>query len=111
MADEEEKRVSIASLMQSLADLRYSVSEFQDSIEAYLTAVEETWREVKSNLASVEARLAGMEVRLAALPLEGAVELNELNAMREDLAAIGKEITKMRQRFRAFAGGTLERIN
>lgn len=112
MPDEgDQLKASIDAVMQSLGNLRYSVSEFQDSIEDYLVSVEETWREVKSHLASVEARLASMEVRLSSLAVDGEVQLEELNAMRNDIAAIGKELMKMRQRFRSFAEGTLERIN
>jgi uncharacterized protein YoxC len=112
MSDEsEEKRLSVEAVMQSMADLRFSVSQFQNSIEDFLVSVEETWREVKSSLASIEARLAGMEVRVSTLPIDAEINLEEMNAMRDDLAAIGKEVAKMRQRFHSFAEATLVRVN
>jgi uncharacterized protein YoxC len=108
---DEEKRMSVEAVMQSMADLRFSVSQFQNSIEDFLVSVEETWREVKSSLASIEARLAGMEVRVSTLPIDAEINVEEMNAMNEDLAAISTEVSRMRQRFQTFAQATLVRVN
>ncbi len=111
MAEEFDKNVSLDTIRQALADLRYSVSDFQEVIGEYLTAVDDLWREAKSHLASIEARLAGMEVQLSMTTLDQEWQPDSLVAMLKDLNEVGRELTKMRQRFHAFARGTLERIN
>ena len=107
----EKEKVTLEVLMESLANLRYSVSQFQESIEEYLEAVEETWREVKSWLASIEARLAGMEVSLSSMQPDAEWQPEQIDQMLVDLNAVGADLGKMRQRFRSFAHGTMERIN
>lgn len=107
----EKEKITLEMLMQSLGDLRYSVSQFQDSIEEYLAAIEETWREVKSWLASIEARLAGMEVSLSSMAPDADWQPEQIDQMLVDLNAVGADLAKMRQRFRSFTRGTLERVN
>ncbi len=107
----EKEPLTVETLKGSLADLRYAVSRFQDSIQEYLEAIEETWREVKSWLASIEARLAGMEVSLSSMPPDAEWQPGQIEQMLEDLNLVGADLAKMRQRFRSFAQGTLERIN
>lgn len=107
----EKEKVTLETLKESLSNLRYSVSQFQDSIEEYLGAIEETWREVKSWLASIEARLAGMEVSLSAMSPDAEWQAEQIDQMLVDLNAVGADLAKMRQRFRSFAHGTLERVN
>ena len=102
---------TVEAIKESLADLRYAVSQFQESIEEYLTAVEDTWREVKSWLASIEARLAGMEVSLSSMPPDAEWQPEQVDQMLADLQVVGADLAKMRQRFRAFAHGTMERVN
>lgn len=111
MTDEFDKNVTLDTIRQALADLRYSVSDFQEIIGEYLTAVDELWREAKSHLASIEARLAGMEVQLSMTTLDEEWQPDRLVAMLKDLSEAGRELVRMRQRFQAFARGTMERIN
>jgi len=114
MAEETDDSVTLETISQAFADLRFSVSEFQDIIEQYLTAVEELWREAKSHLASIEARLAGMEVQFSMTAADaGNSEWGPENikTILKDLNEVGRELTKMRQRFHSFTRGTLDRIN
>ncbi len=109
--EQEEGKVTVDTLKESLADLRFRVSEFQDGIGEYLVAVEELWAEVKSHLASVEARLAALEVQLSAMPGDPEWRVERLDQMLRDLKEIGEGIGRMRQRFRSFTQGYKERIN
>jgi len=114
MNEEVNDSVTLEMISQALADLRFSVSEFQDIIEQYLTAVEELWREAKSHLASIEARLAVMEVQFSMTPADagnGQWGPENINTILKDLNEVGRELTKMRQRFHSFTRGTLDRIN
>jgi hypothetical protein len=52
-----------------------------------------------------------MEVRVSTLPIDAEINVEEMNAMNEDLAAISREVSRMRQRFQTFAEATLVRVN